>query len=153
VDVPALPGLGQVQALRLSPDGVRAAAVVDGGLYVGTVVRSDDGGVTLGGLQAIAPSLTLVSDVAWDSSGSLVVLAGDAGQDRTVPYQVGVDGWGLTSVSTAGLPGQPTELGDAPGRQLLVAAGGTIWQQSGGTWTTLIRGQEPVPGSAPFYPL
>jgi hypothetical protein len=153
VDVPALPGLGRVQALRLSPDGVRAAVVVDGTLYVGTVVRSDDGGVTLGSLQAIAPLLTLVSDVAWDSSGSLVVLAGDAGQDREVPYEVGVDGWGLESVSTAGLPGQPTELGDAPGRQLLVVAGGTIWQQSGGTWTTLIRGQEPVPGSAPFYPL
>jgi hypothetical protein len=153
VEVPALPGLGRVQVLRLSPDGVRAAVVVDGTLYVGTVVRSEDGGVTLGSLQAIAPSLTLVSDVAWDSSGSLVVLAGDAGQDRTVPYRLGIDGWGLSSVSTAGLPGQPTAIGDAPGRQLLVAAGGTIWQQSGGTWTTLIRGQEPVPGSAPFYPI
>ena len=105
------------------------------------------------GLQAIAPSLTLVSDVAWDSSGSLVVLAGDAGQDRSVPYQIGVDGFGMDPVSTAGLPGQPTALGDAPGRQLLVAAGGTIWQQAGGTWTTLIRGAEPLPGSAPFYPV
>lgn len=153
VDVPALPGLGAVQALRLSPDGVRAAVVVDGTLYIGTVVRAEDGGVTLGSLQPIAPSLTLVTDAAWDTSSSLVVLAGDAGQDRVVPYRVGIDGWGLASISTAGLPGQPTALGDAPGRQLLVAAGGTIWQQSGGTWTTLIRGQEPLPGSAPFYPL
>jgi hypothetical protein len=153
VDVPALPGLGRVQALRLSPDGVRAALVVDGALYVGTVVRSDDGSVSLRALQAIAPSLPLVADVAWESSSGLLVLAGDAGQDRMVPYTIGIDGFGLATVPTAGLPGQPTAIGDAPGRPPLVAAGGTIWQQLGGTWTTLIRGQEPLTGTAPFYPI
>jgi hypothetical protein len=70
-----------------------------------------------------------------------------------VPYTLRVDGFGLSLVSTAGLPSQPTAIGEAPGRPPLVSAGGTIWQQSGGTWSTLIRGQEPLPGSAPFYPL
>ena len=41
----------------------------------------------------------------------------------------------------------------APTKQPLVDAGGTIWQLFGGTWATLIRGQEPLPGTAPFYPL
>ena len=29
---------------------------------------------------------------------------------------------------------------------------GTIWQLNGGTWVTLVRGAEPLPGTAPFYP-
>jgi len=152
VAAPTLPGLGHVSSLRLSPDGVRAAVVVDGTIYVGTVVRSDDG-VTLRNLQGIAPSLTLVSDVAWDSSATLLVLAGDASQQRMVPYRIGIDGFGLDTVGTSGLPGQPTAIAAVPGRQPLVSAGGTIWQQSGGTWVTLIRGQEPLRGTAPFYPL
>jgi hypothetical protein len=157
VNPTTLPGLGEAKAMELSPDGVRAALVVDGpdgpSLYLGTVVRGDDGSVSLRDLRAIAPSLSQVSDVAWRYSDTLMVLAGDAASDRTVPYTVGVDGWGLTSVTTAGLPSQPTALAAAPTRQPLVSAGRTIWQFAGGTWLTLIRGQEPLPGTAPFYPL
>jgi hypothetical protein len=148
-----LTGLGHVTALRLSPDGVRAAVVVDGTIYVGTVVRSEDGAVSLRNLTPIAPSLTLVADVAWDSSSGLLVLAGDENQQRMVPYQIGIDGFGLQSVAITGLPGQPTAIGAVPSRQPLVSAGGTVWEQLGGTWVTLIRGQEPLPGTAPFFPL
>jgi hypothetical protein len=157
VTAPTLMGLGLAQVLRLSPDGVRAAIVVDGpeglALYVGTVVRAEDGSVALRDLRDIAPSLSQVADVAWGDSDTLLVLAGDAGEDRIVPFAVGVDGWGLVEVPTAGLPGQATEIGAAPSRQPLVVAGDTIWQLSGGTWITLVRGQEPIPGAAPFYPL
>jgi hypothetical protein len=157
VNAPTLAGLGQTQELELSPDGVRAAAVVDGpeglALYVGTIVRADDGAVSLRDLREVAPSLSQVADVAWQDSGTLLVLAGDAGEDRIVPYSVGVDGWGLTDVPTSGLPSQPTSIGAAPTRQPLVSAGGTIWQLAAGTWTTLVRGAEPLPGTAPFYPL
>ena len=79
--------------LRLSPDGVRAAVVVDGpeglALYVGTVVRAEDGSVALRDLRDVAPSLSQVADVAWGDSDTLLVLAGDAGEDRIVPYAVG----------------------------------------------------------------
>jgi Lipoprotein LpqB beta-propeller domain len=157
VNAPTLPGLGHASALQLSPDGVRAAAVLDGpdgpSLYVGTVVRSDDGSVALRDLREIAPSLSQVADVTWRDEGSLLVLAGDAGEDRIVPYTVGVDGWGLDDVPTAGLPSQPTSVAGAPSRQPLVSAGGSIWRFSAGTWTTLVRGAEPLPGSEPFYPL
>ncbi|RBY86537.1 LpqB family beta-propeller domain-containing protein [Blastococcus sp. TF02A-30] len=157
VNVPTLAGLGRAQVLQLSPDGVRAALVIDGPqgprLYVGTVVRSEDGGVAVRDLREVAPTLSQVVDVAWRDSSTLWLLAGDAGEDRIVPYSVGVDGWGLTDVRTSGLPGQPTALGAAPTRPPLVSAGGTLWQWSGGTWVTLVRGQEPVRGSEPFYPL
>ncbi len=157
VSAPTLAGLGQTEELELSPDGVRAAAVVDGpegpALYVGTVVRAEDGAVSLRDLREVAPSLSQVADVAWQDSGTLLVLAGNAGEDRIVPYSVGVDGWGLTDVPTSGLPSQPTSIGAAPTRQPLVSAGGTIWQLGGGNWTTLVRGAVPLPGTAPFYPL
>jgi hypothetical protein len=157
VNAPTLAGLGPAEALQLSPDGVRAALVVDGPegpkLYVGTVVRAEDGGVALRDLREVAPALSRVSGAAWRDSGTLLILAGDAGEDRIVPYQVGVDGWGLTAVPTAGLPSQPTAVAAAPSRQPLVSAGGTIWQLAGGTWVTLVRGKEPLPGTAPFYPL
>jgi hypothetical protein len=155
VAAPTLPGLGVADALRLSPDGVRAALVLEGPggrtLYMGTVVRAEDGSVALRDFRAIAPELSQVVDVAWRDSGHLLVLAGDEG--RVLPYTVGLDGWGLAEVPTAGLPSQPQSIAGAPSRQPLVSAGGTIWQLTGGTWVTLVRGREPLPGTAPFYPL
>jgi hypothetical protein len=157
VNTPTLPGLGRADVLRLSPDGVRAALVVDGpagrGLYVGTVVRAQGGSVELRDLRDIAPSLSQVVDVTWRDSGNLLVLARNQSDDRVVPYEVGVDGWGLSTVPTAGLPSQPESIAAAPTRQPLVDAGGTVWQLAGGTWVTLVRGAEPLPGTAPFYPL
>ena len=157
VSAPTLAGLGRAEQLELSPDGARAAAVVDGpqgpALYVGTIVRAEDGGVALRDLREIAPSLSQVSDVAWQDGGSLYVLAGDPAEDRTVPYLVGVDGWGLTQVPTSGLPSQPTSIGAAPARLPLVSAGNRIWQLASGTWITLVRGAEPLPGREPFYPM
>ena len=158
VNAVTLPGLGRATALQLSPDGVRAAVVVENGqrqsLHVGTVVRSDDGPVALRDWREVAPTLGQVVDVAWRTSSNLLVLAGDPGEDRTVPYVVGVDGWDLSPVPTAGLPSQATQVAAAPERPPLVSAGGTIWewQVAGGTWVTLVRGQQPQPGTEPFYP-
>jgi hypothetical protein len=101
----------------------------------------------------VAPELSRVVDVAWRTSGGLLVLAGAADENGTTPYEVGVDGWGLDAVSTAGLPAQPTAVAAAPSRAPLVVAGGTLWQRAGGVWTTLVRGQDPVAGQAPTYPL
>ena len=155
VNAPTLAGLGRTTALQLSPDGVRAAVLVSRGddavLLVGTVVRSDEGPVALRDLREVAPALTAVVDVAWRTAGSLMVLA-DGGEDGVVPYTVGVDGWGLSTEPTSGLPSQPTSLAAAPGQQALVSAGGTVWELTGGTWVTLLRGQAPVPGTEPFYP-
>nr|WP_239521828.1 LpqB family beta-propeller domain-containing protein [Geodermatophilus sabuli] len=157
VIAPTLPGPGRATVLQLSPDGVRAAVVLEdaqgASLFVGTVVRSDEGPVALRDLREVAPTLTRVVDVAWRTAGSLLVLAGDADEGRIEPYSLGVDGWGLTDVPTSGLPSQPTGVAAAPGRPALVSADGTIWQLAGGTWVTLLRGQQPLPGNEPFYPM
>ncbi|MEU2347481.1 LpqB family beta-propeller domain-containing protein [Modestobacter sp. NPDC049651] len=158
VTAPTLAGLGRVTQLQLSPDGVRVAVVIESGgsggqLFVGSVVR-DDESVSVRDLRAVTPTLRHTVDVAWRNAGTLLLLAGDPSDQRTVPYSVDVDGWDLSGVTTAGLPpGDPTSLAAAPTREPLVSAGGTMWQLQGGTWTTLVRGAEPLPGTDPFYPL
>ncbi|MEX5721635.1 LpqB family beta-propeller domain-containing protein [Geodermatophilus maliterrae] len=156
VNAPTLTGQGRATALQLSPDGVRAAVVVARGedtvLLVGTVVRAGEGPVALRDLREVAPALSSVVDVAWPTAGSLMVLAGDA-DEGVAPYVVGVDGWGLTDVATSGLPSPPTAVAAAPSQLPLVSAGSTVWQLSGGTWVTLIRGQQPLPGTEPFFPI
>ena len=104
-------------------------------------------------LRDVAPSLSQVADVAWGDSDTLLVLAGDAGDDRIAPYSVA---WTAGAWSRCPRPGSPASrrtIAAAPTRQPLVDAGGTIWQLAGGTWVTLVRGPEPLPGTAPFYPL
>ena len=74
----------------LSPDGVRAALVVDG---AGRPRASTSGpssaprtaAWSCGTCAAVAPTLSQVVDVAWRDSGNLLVLAGDAaaGPDRS----------------------------------------------------------------------
>jgi len=155
VSATTLAGLGRTSTFQLSPDGVRAAVVVEGPqggqLYVGTVVRAEDA-VSVRDLRSVAPSVHQVVDVAWRNAGTLMLLAGDPTTDRTVPYTVGVDGWLLTDVSLSGLPGQPTALAAAPGRQPLVSADDQMWQFAGGSWVTLVRGAPVLAGAAPFYP-
>ena len=123
---PHLPGLGQAEALRLSPDGVRAALVVDGpGGRASTSGPSSarrTARSTLRDLRAVAPSLSAGRGRHLGRQRELLVLAGNAAEDRIVPYPLGVDGWGLTAVPTAGLPGQPQSIGAAPTRQPLVNA-------------------------------
>ena len=155
VNAPTLAGLGRAEVLRLSPDGVRAALVVDGpGGRASTWAPSSaqDGGVALRDLREVAPSLSQVVDVAWRDSGELLVLAGERGRGPDRPLPVGVDGWGLSDVPTSG-PAQPAaSIAAAPTRQPLVDAGGTIWQLTGGTWVTLVRGAEPLPGTGALLP-
>jgi Lipoprotein LpqB beta-propeller domain/Sporulation and spore germination len=154
VEADTLSALGRTTALKLSPDGVRAALVVDGTLRRGLVVRTDDG-VALRDLQVVHPDLSGVVDVAWQDSGHLVVLAEDDSDDRVVPWEVGIDGWGLQELPVSGLPDEPTAIAMAPTKRMLVSVREerTIWQLSGGTWQTIVAGEPPLNGVQPFYPL
>ena len=157
VTATSLRALGTVRQLQLSPDGVRAAMVIQvasgPALFLGTVVRSEDGGVVLRDLHEVAPQLTGVIDVAWRDSGRLIALADAPSGEGAVPFEVDLDGYGLTEVPTSGLPSEPASVAAVPNRDPLVSAGGTIWELIGGTWVTLVRGQEPLSGTEPFFPL
>jgi hypothetical protein len=161
VDASALEDFDSVESMQLSPDGVRAALVMDGpagtALYVATVVPGDP--VALRELREVDPAIADPVDVTWRTSDTLMLLADNPAEDAVVPYEVGVDGWGLAEVPTANLPGDPTTIAAAPDQQPLVSAGGpdgsapTIWRLIGATWMTLVLGAPPEPGTEPFYPL
>lgn len=156
VSTPTLATAGTAQVIELSPDGVRLAVVVADPrgvrrLYVGTIVQAEEPRFAVRDLIEVTPGLSSVIDVAWRSAGELWVLAGEPGEQQL--YSVFVDGWDFSTEGRAGLPARPTALAAAPGRPPLVVAGESLWQWSGQRWVTLLRGQEPVRGSAPFYPL
>lgn len=155
VNAPQLAGTGAVRSFQLSSGGARAALIIETGtgaeLFIARIERTSDT-ITVGEAQRIAPSLTGVVDVAWTSSDSLIVLADDPRGAQVVPYTIGVDGWGITELTTDGLPGPPESVAAAPNRAPLVSAAGTVWQFSLDIWAVLIRGEAPLTGSAPFYP-
>ncbi|CAN5394941.1 MtrAB system accessory lipoprotein LpqB [soil metagenome] len=155
VPAPELAGTGSVRVFQLSRGGSRAALIIETAagpaLFLARVERTTET-VTVSAPVAIAPSLTGVRDVSWTSADSLIVLANDPTGEQVVPYMIGVDGWGITALTTDGLPGQPDAVAAAPNRAPLVSAAGTVWQFITDVWAVLIRGQAPLSGTAPFYP-
>lgn len=155
VPAPELAGTGTVRVFQLGSGGARAAMIIETPtgpqLFIARIERTADA-ITVGEALPIAPSLTGVVDVTWTSSEGLIVLASDAGGEQVVPYTIGVDGWGIDELTTDGLPGAPDAVAAAPNRAPLVSAAGTVWRFSLDIWVVLIRGQAPLPGTAPTYP-
>lgn len=145
---------GPVAAVRVSRDGARAALVVGAGagraLWVGRVEAGPDGQVRIAGARRVAPGLTDVTDVAWETSTSLVVLARSRGSG-VAPFRVSVDGSVEEPLRLGGLSGRPVGLAGSAGRPLVVSTVDEqdrqlLFRDSGGLF------REEGPGSAPFYP-
>ncbi|RVW04979.1 MtrAB system accessory lipoprotein LpqB [Rhodococcus spongiicola] len=81
---------GPITELRLSRDGVRAALIVDGDVYVATVTRPADGGYSLTNPQAIAHGLgSPAVSLDWSTADTVVVVR----EGSEVPVvQLAVDG-------------------------------------------------------------
>ena len=129
------PGSGRPTVLQLSPDGVRAALVVDGPGGPGALRRDgrprrgrrrrpprpprDRPGAVAGRRRRLAGQRHACS--SWP---------GTRARTGSCPTQVGVDGWGLADVPTAGLPSQPTSIAAAPDP----AAAGQRRRRPSGSW-------------------
>lgn len=145
-----LTSLGPVQALRLSRDGMRVAAVVGGGLVSGAVARSIDGQVTIRNVRVLRPAdLGEVVGVDWRTADTLVAISRRG--DRSVS-QVSVDGLALQPVPPSNLTPPLTAVAAAADRPLLVTDQAGVWSFAGGdsdTWRLVVGG---VPGAVPVYP-
>jgi hypothetical protein len=147
----AAPDAGRLSVLRVSRDGARAAVVLGEGaqrrLYVGRV-ESTDAGPRIANLRAVAPQVTDVADVTWETGTTLVVL-GQLGTTSRLLARVAVDGSRVDPVRTLGLDGEAQSVVAAPGRPLLVGAAiegrPVLLVEEAGLFR--IR-----PGSAPAYP-
>ena len=123
VNAEALTALGPISDLRLSRDGMRVVAVVDGGLYTGAVARSIDGEVAIRDVRRVRSSdITQAVAADWRSSETIVAITG--GPDATVA-QISVDGLTLAPVLGNNLTPaahrrrrgpQPAAAGHRPGR-------------------------------------
>lgn len=152
------PDAGPLSSLRISRDGARAAMVFGSGvgrrLYVGRVVPSSGRlRLALGpDPRPVAPGLTDVTDVVWESGTELVVLAAASGSaTQVVVWRVPVDGSAApAAVQRPGLPGDALAVAAAPDRPLVVTAlkdeRPLLYRDNG----TLFLPTEP--GSAPTYP-
>jgi hypothetical protein len=143
------PGLGRVTALRIAPDGVRAAMIASRGgtsrLLIGAVIRAGGQFVILHTLRA-GPNLADPVELTWYDPDHLLVVTG-TGQSTQVS-EVPVNGNGAVRQGTA-QPGivaaaaagshNPLYLGLAGGRLERSAGFGGFWSDVTG-------------GSAPAYP-
>ena len=120
VDVGSIAALGgPIGALRLSRDGVRAALVVGGRVYVAVVARSQNGGIALISPTAVAPSLpdTAVS-LDWSSADTLVVALR---ADDAPVVSVGVDGAPVQALPSRNLSPPVRSVAASAASSVLVA--------------------------------
>jgi hypothetical protein len=150
VNAEALSALGPITDLRLSRDGMRVVAVVDGGLYTGAVARSIDGEVAIRDVRRVRSSdITQAVAADWRSSETIVAITG--GPDATVA-QISVDGLTLAPVLGNNLTPPLTAVAAAPNRPLLVTDQGGVWSFAGGgqdAWRQVLGGAS---NAVPVYP-
>lgn len=151
--VPVAAPDGRLSVLRVSRDGARAAVVIGEGadrrLYVGRVETAESG-PRIAGLRSVAPQLTDVADVAWETGTTLVAL-GRLGTTNRLPVRVAVDGSRVDPVRTLGLDGEAESVAAAAGQPLVIGA------RLDGRPTLLVEDAglfraEPGQGTAPAYP-
>ncbi|MPY97353.1 MAG: hypothetical protein GEU97_05040 [Actinophytocola sp.] len=149
VDDSALVGFGPITAMRLSRDGTRVALVVDHKLVVASVVRTTDA-VRLRAPRILQPeTLTDAVDVDWQAQDALVVATKSSFRPVVL---VPVDGFGMDSYTSSNLEPPVSAVTGAPGRPVVAANDGGLWQTSdlAEVWRQSSREQGLL--SSPFYP-
>lgn len=146
VDLGDLAVKGKITELRLSRDGVRAAAIVDGALYVGVVVGSVHETKVRNARLLIGPGAAQLADVDWKNADRLVVVTRN--KDNPQVYEVSVDGLSWTAYENTNLTGPLNGVAAADGRPTLVADQGGLWsvRDTNELWSSkgFNRGVDPV---------
>ena len=150
VDADELTSIGPIRDLRLSRDGVRVVAVVDGMLYTAAVARGLDGAVAIRNVRRLRPvDLGEVVAADWRSTESVVAIS--RGMDMLVA-QVSADGLALQSVVGNNLTPPLTALAASSNRALLVTDQTGVWSFGGGdqaAWRQVLGG---AVDAVPLYP-
>jgi len=146
VDLSDLAVKGGITELRLSRDGVRVAAVVDGALFVAIVVGTADGPKVRNPRLLVGPGATQIADVDWKGRDKVVVAT--VGRDRPAVFDVTVDGLDWTAYQETNLTGPLIGIAAAVGRPVLVADQGGLWyaRDTKDLWYSegLSRGTDPL---------
>ncbi|CRK59707.1 LpqB [Alloactinosynnema sp. L-07] len=140
---------GTITQLRLSRDGVRVAAVVNGEIKIASVVRTDDAvSISLPRTLHGAKIKEAVS-VDWMGKDALIV----ATRQNLLPVvKMPIDGLAFSVYNYSTLTQPITAITASPSRPAVVTDGSGMWsaQEAGPLWQAHPHGQGP--GSVPFYP-
>lgn len=148
VDATSLTRIGQITELRLSRDGSRLAAVVNGQLVVTSIVRTADSVVLRSPRILQARDLKDVVDVDWATQDSLIVATSSTSQPVV---KVPLDGRRMDAFNSSNLTPPVHGVTAAPSRPNLVADTGGLWVASelGEVWRPQAH---TVTAADPFYP-
>ena len=132
-----------VTALRLSPDGARAALVAGAGagsaLWLARVERPASGGRVLGAPIRVAPGVRGVTAAAFDGAAHLLVASRTG--ERPALHRLELDGFALEQQRDAGLPaGVVTALAVSAGfpADRVASTGDRMWRRTpGAEWAAL----------------
>ncbi|MEU4444129.1 LpqB family beta-propeller domain-containing protein [Actinosynnema sp. NPDC050801] len=151
VNASELTELGKITELRLSRDGTRVAAVVDGKLVVAAVVRGQDSAVSLRSPRHLQPSQVGTSALAldWLAQDVLVVSTSLAAWPIA---KVNIDGVRVERYNTSNLTVPVASVTAAPGRNVLAVDQRGLWSANdvGDVWRASTTKVEP--GTQAFYP-
>jgi hypothetical protein len=151
VDLNELSVKGRITELRLSRDGSRVAAVVDGALYVAVVAGVGEESKVVNPRQLVGPGAPQIADVDWRSTERVVVAAN---RERPFVYGVSIDGSTWSDYGSTNLTGPLTGIAAANSGRVFVAESyqnGGLWSATSTSevvWYSLISGQL----VDPFYP-
>ncbi|MBM7770031.1 hypothetical protein JOD54_000235 [Actinokineospora baliensis] len=140
---------GTITELRLSRDGARVAAVVNGEVRVASVVRNNDAVMLRSGRTLQAGIVKDVVGLDW--LDRLTVIAATGLAIRPV-VSMSVDGYSYTTYNKTNLTLPVTAVTAAPGRATIVTDGSGMWTtgEAGKVWQ--YHQYNLGPGSLPFFP-
>ncbi len=151
VNASELAELGGISELRLSRDGTRVAAVVDGKLVVAAVVRDQDSAVSLRSPRHLQPSVLGNSVLALDWLAQDVLVASTSLSAYPIA-KVNIDGVRVERYNTSNLTVPVASVTAAPGRNVLAVDQSGLWSANdvGDVWRASTTKVDR--GSQAFYP-
>ena len=137
-----LPSGAVLEAVRLSPEGARAAVILRIGTvrqaWVGRVERAD-GRPALRALRPLRPGSREVTSVVWETATRLLLA------DATGIGRVDVDGFDPVAVPSDGLPARRVQrVSGGPAADVVAEIDGRLWRRASG-W------REVGPGTSATY--
>ncbi|MFC5290999.1 LpqB family beta-propeller domain-containing protein [Actinokineospora guangxiensis] len=141
-------GGGRVTELRLSRDGVRLAAVVNGQVKVAAIVRTGDSVVVSSPRTLQFDKLRQVVGLDWNERTALVVGTTMAG---AAVVSVPLDGFDTTPFQVGNLTLPIKAVAAAPSRPVVVADQVDLWSASSQS-SAFLNDPQGSAASVPFYP-
>jgi hypothetical protein len=151
VNASELAELGRITELRLSRDGTRVAAVVDGKLVVAAVVRGQEAAVSLRSPRHLQPSQLGASALGLDWLAQDVLVVSTSLVAWPIA-KVNIDGVRVERYNTSNLTVPVASVTAAPGRNVLAVDQSGLWSANdvGDVWRASTTKVEP--GTQAFYP-